>query len=287
MDLKELDDRIKHIENTLPGLARIKEQSTCFDKIEDLSSTVEELIKTVSDIDEAISVNSCSQVVFKDEILDVKSDHEQKLEEMQTDILTLRSEMKVLKSFDEKNVPDIITQMQELQNALLQIEKKIKELEESIQEKVKLKDLDFIKSSWESSLNSTLEFVLSNISSKISEQQTYILDFQEKINNLVTGQQKIKDRSDAEKSFIDGVITDIKNKIDAKERNLKKELHDSIEALPTPERVDLNLIKESVRQDIEHFSLDAKNAYLKSNYNENRITILEKKIEQIYLMLQK
>ena len=285
MSLGDIEYRLKHVEDALPDLARIKEQNACFDKIEDLSSTVEELIKTVSDIDEAISVNSCSQVVFKDEILDVKSDHEEKLEEMQTDILTLRSEMKVLKSFDEKNVPEIISQLQQFQENFLNINNAVFYFSEELKKKLSIFEIQEFKDDMIEAQKAMMSSEVQNINRNMDLMFSTLKELSEKTENIHVQfdilRSKIKDIN----TFIDGLSADVMNEIKDHKATIEKSISLAVQEIKIPEQPNIADIKEGIRKEVEHLSLDAKNSYMKSSQNENRIAILEKKIDQIYLMI--
>lgn len=285
MSLGDIEYRLKHVEDALPDLARIKEQNACFDKIEDLSSTVEELIKTVSDIDEAISVNSCSQVVFKDEILDVKSNHEEKIEEMQTDILTLRSEMKVLKSFDEKNVPEIISQLQQFQENFLNINNAVFYFSEELKKKLSIFEIQEFKDDMIEAQKAMMSSEVQNINRNMDLMFSTLKELSEKTENIYVQfdilRSKIKDIN----TFIDGLSADVMNEIKNHKATIEKSISLAVQAIKIPEQPNIADIKEGIRKEVEHLSLDAKNSYMKSSQNENRIAILEKKIDQIYLMI--
>jgi hypothetical protein len=64
-------------------------------------------------------------------------------------------------------------------------------------------------------------------------------------------------------------------------------LNKALANIPKPEVPSYDSLKQEVDKKLEPASLDAKNANLRSSNNEIKLVILEKKIEQLQLLLNK
>jgi hypothetical protein len=81
---------------------------------------------------------------------------------------------------------------------------------------------------------------------------------------------------------------EIDRKLNEMQDSLKNHVSDAIGALPKPiEPLSLEDAQKSMQGKLEPVSLDARNANLRSANNETKITILEKKIEQLSLLVNK
>ncbi len=79
-----------------------------------------------------------------------------------------------------------------------------------------------------------------------------------------------------------------KHDMDAFKVFMQKYVSDLLTALPKcPLPISLDDAKNAMQSKLEPISLDAKNSNLRSINNESKITILEKKIEQLQLLLNK
>lgn len=82
------------------------------------------------------------------------------------------------------------------------------------------------------------------------------------------------------KQYTESLVSNIYNK-------LLNHIEDSISAIPKPVIPSLDDAKKAVEEKFAPVYLDAKNANLRSSNNEQKITILEKKVEQLQLLLNK
>lgn len=68
---------------------------------------------------------------------------------------------------------------------------------------------------------------------------------------------------------------------------IRQEIKEAINAIPKPQIPSFSEISDLILHKIEPISLDAKNGQLRSSHCEMKITIMEKKIEQLFLLMQK
>jgi hypothetical protein len=66
-----------------------------------------------------------------------------------------------------------------------------------------------------------------------------------------------------------------------------QQIKSSIASIPKPEMPDLDAPLKAMQQQFEPARLDAANAKLRAENNEKKIVILEKKVEQLQLLLNK
>lgn len=120
------------------------------------------------------------------------------------------------------------------------------------------------------------------------------LDLNHKISTFPTQIKDLSVHVDDLQSAINVVSIDLSNfRLESKTNlnNLYEKLNlsilDSISKIPTPEIPSLEEAKKSMQTMVEPIGLDAKNAYLRSSNNEIKINLLEKKIEQLQILINK
>ena len=79
----------------------------------------------------------------------------------------------------------------------------------------------------------------------------------------------------------------VKTSIDTNMENTLNVVADMISAIPSAPKLVIEDPTEKIKKQVEPIQLDAKNANLRSVNNESKITLLEKKVEQLQLLLNK
>lgn len=113
-----------------------------------------------------------------------------------------------------------------------------------------------------------------------------IAKIQENVNQSVLEEKKIHTLIDLCNSEI--VITKALNKALHEDLSdgLTKMMDDKINAIPKPVIPTLDEAKDAMRQQLEPVCLDAKNANMRSTNTDVKVHILEKKLEQLKLMVE-
>jgi hypothetical protein len=83
------------------------------------------------------------------------------------------------------------------------------------------------------------------------------------------------------------LIQNLDTKLQSAQKNLIKYTDDKVAAIPQPEIPSLDDLKTSLQKQLEPVALDAKNSNIRTVNNESKINVMEKRIEQIFLLLAK
>lgn len=89
------------------------------------------------------------------------------------------------------------------------------------------------------------------------------------------------------KNDISNIRLDINNLAKNFQQNMKIEIANAIGSIPEKESISLDDVKKAISSWLESASLDAKNANLRSSNNETKVLVLEKKLEQMNLLITK
>lgn len=108
-------------------------------------------------------------------------------------------------------------------------------------------------------------------------------DVSECLNSYTQTLDSLKTLSQSVESHKSSIASLITNMGDA----LRNEMDEKISCIPIPEIPNIDDAKNELMKKIEPAVLDARNANLRSSNNEGKITLLEKKLEQAQLILQK
>ena len=281
-----VDDRLAHIESTLPNLARLTEQSACFERLDKMALSMQELFNHESSIqsvldslvkDYNIQINQFGlnhrsfadfmaemQIkanAIQEKIHHIQLDAKKDLDALNHSRVTLEANLTSIKnnSVSTKRVDEInelIAVMTVQQNA---IKADMQSLRKEIEaQKVLIANVDM--------LANTVNRAQSNYSQTQHE-------FKSELNLLLTGvKQSVKDE-----------LLEMRKGLS----NLAKDMDAKLAALPKPQTVDIEAIKQEMQQRFEPSSFEAKNANLRSSNNESKIVLLEKKVEQLFLLLNK
>lgn len=283
---QSIEDRLGHIEGILPLLARLSEQQRFIDQIQQLSQVQAALTQ-----EDAMIKSSLQSFVEA-----YNTSHAKELEEHKSFFLFMQ---------DMSNKYAAMFRNQE--NAFGQTKSDIEASKTLIHDALaKVDELAFSFKSHPKLLKLEESLAISNTS--LDRHETEIQDLKSEIIKLKdviakTGQSIIEIKSSNAELKLD--IESLQHNLerlttmlcaslrdqDAEIRQVKISTLQSVDAklasLPQPEKVDIEQIRKLVAQDVELFSLDAKNAALKSGINESKIVLLEKKVEQLFLMINK
>ena len=281
MDIKDLDKRIKHLEDVLPNLSRL-----------DIVFSLEKKLG-------AVEKKICDDI---DKLWNDKIDETQKVQRLESRDTEIISKFKDLSA----NLDQLMTQFLCIEKDIRSIESKLVHLVndhkiglEIVNEKIdattgegsyqeELKNLENTVSSFNEIATNSIEMLNSKFDLWSREIQENVDSINTHICSLYESKaeiEKIKKDINVIQKTQAGIYLDVIDKTSKDVSDFKKELRSSIEAIPIPKEVDIEEIKSIVKLDIEHMQLDSKIAVLKSNSNESKIALIEKKIEQIYLMM--
>ncbi len=140
--------------------------------------------------------------------------------------------------------------------------------------------VDLLQSEWQIKFNG-----ISDIQKEINLKINKITSFEDA---LTKSQAEIKSNTaliwnlsgrqvEYEKTF--------ENKNNTLRFDLEEKIVEKIESVPKPVTPSLDQVATSVRGIIEPCALDAKNANLRASNNESKLSLLEKKVEQLQLLL--
>ena len=152
---------------------------------------------------------------------------------------------------------------------------------------------EFVES-FEKSLASSMQFPLrlakeiSGLQEKHLTHEKEIFSQAEKIDEYAT---QINSRLDSLKFDVSSKIavleTSVFNMVSTYQSAINAYVNDQISKIPQPVIPNLDDAKKQMKSQMEPVSLDARNSLLRSVNNESKITILEKKVEQLQLVLNK
>jgi hypothetical protein len=281
-----VEDRLAHIESTLPNLARLQEQTMCFEKLE----------KLALDLDQAVRQGGSIQAVLDNFAKDY-NDNMKKLAQQHSSFFDFMTQMSAkssssddklenLKSFVKKEFDNVIafkiSQESKLDQAKSQFASsaRVNELNEMIAVmtvqlnafKAEIicikKDMDSLKQK-QTVLEANVEACKRNqdsIASIVSDVAKQLEDY------------KIQSKK---------LLKDLANDLNLLIGEAKEHLETKIDSLPKPQNIDIDAVKHDILQRTEPSQIEAKNANLRSSNNESKIVLLEKKVEQLYLLLNK
>jgi chromosome segregation ATPase len=128
---------------------------------------------------------------------------------------------------------------------------------------------------------------LVSLSNKSDSHKSFAQNLSQDLTNLLNKHEKISGSI----VNLSGDITTGKEYVESSLSSLQEKLlnyiNDSIAAIPKPVIPSLDDARKALDEKLIPASLDAKNANLRSSNNEQKIYILEKKIEQLQLLLNK
>jgi hypothetical protein len=191
----------------------------------------------------------------------------------------------------EKQAKDI----DNLKNLLLSVNTNLDALSKTQQSCCSFDELNKLKVSFESLRDETKQnqFNANKYTQDLYQQYQVV---SRNIVNTVESLQKDKDATQAEQIKIKHDLDALKEMLDIHEASNKalyedltdgvnKMIDDKINAIPKPVLPSLDEAKSHMQLQLEPVSLDAKNANLRSVNTDTKLHVLEKKIEQIKLML--
>lgn len=275
--------RLEHIESTLPNLARLSEFFSFKEQLENLchefkkekminfqtSERLDKIELNLSDIQKSICgiISGIKKYQIEvDEKINSLSQHK-------TDISDRLDSAFGSISFYSKQINDILVAFENYQK-----------------NHVSKKDLQ-ISNSYIFQIKSRIESV-ENLINSLNKQSQFFKDsvesvtsFYESLNSIV--KDVISESKNIEKSCKSYIDTSIKN-TSQKILDLHQEMTIKFAALPSPPiPLKMDEVKEEVKKIVEPFFLDAKNAALKSNNSDMRVSLMEKKVEQVMLIAKK
>lgn len=283
---KPIEQRVTHIEQVLPTLARLSEQQRILDSYENTHRSVQAIeiqlhkltdeykifftqsTEQKSEMKESFSKLECMQGDCHEKIrsLTQKQDngftlYASEIERVKSTMVEMKLDLE--KSKDEfKNHPKVLKMEEILAVSNTCLDRHKADIQDLKSEIIKLKD------------------VIAKAEQSILEIKSSKSDLEHVVESLQNNIQRLTNMCAS--SFRDH---------EAEIRQVKISMLQSIDAkiasIPQPEKIDIDDVRKLVAHDIELYSLDARNANLKSGINESKIVVLEKKVEQLFLLLSK
>jgi hypothetical protein len=150
------------------------------------------------------------------------------------------------------------------------------------------------------SLKQSFNDLSAKVDQNYSHLQKYDLDFASELSVAIKGINSLRAEFTAfvarEKPQAETIVKLVNDVVvlqlnsDAKDREIKKsynQIFDQIAAIPKPVIPSLDDLKKGLQMQLEPFTIDVRNSSLRSSNNEYKITVLEKKVEQLTLLLEK
>lgn len=278
-----LEDRVKHLEEQLPLLGRLHEQKELFQKLDYMVSAHDGLTHSHQSLIEKVRNNDSSIKEMFIGRMEDRREHENEIALVNEKISNLGKlsnkhsgdmvSLAITQDSQKKeinNFCDLVNTCVKNYNELSDIQGKMKETLEALGE-----DMDRILVEHESLYASQHEF-----STNISQ---IITDIANVKSNMV-GLKPISSKEITEK-MVSLLSEEHDNLMNVMESH-KQHFLSKIDALPKPIEPSYDAVKAEINHKFEPTIYDAKNANLRAHNNETRIMLLEKKIEQLFLLLK-
>lgn len=277
-----VEERLDHIEGVLPNLARLAFQQQLESKMSEMESFLkvfveghEALKDNLQEVAEehlhaikSLSVSNKSLIGSLDSFVKKSEQTNSLISQIQKDVLDLFSQKSSLASqisnlaSDMNNNPrfaGLEKSCTYLTSDLAGLAKDHSELKEKI-ESLRLSHVSLVENG-------------ENISKKQSSHK----------NEL----NVLKDRLSGLEDVVVRMRSELLDFCTSSNKKLSQDFSKAITNLPQPDVISLDSVKNEFVKQLEPASFDAKNANLRSSNNESKIVILEKKVEQLYLLLNK
>jgi len=191
----------------------------------------------------------------------------------------------------KKELLELQARCSNFERVLLDISKKMDGLcQAALHRETKIRALDALDESIEQNIceqkKNLFEFK-TDVSNNFTDIHRNIEKLRDSIVSLIDDQKKIIQEviSENEKNNIRFDTTNTNFSLIREE--IDRKIEKSIEAIPKPKIPSQQEIQNLIEFKIEPISLDTKNANLRSSHNDMRTLILEKKVENILLILKK
>lgn len=279
---KPIEERVAHIESTLPRFARLNEQQALSDKIESFLSSVSSMSSSQKDLKDRLEALVFS---YNDSIKLFAEEHKNFF----GFINDAKSKLESLSGSSDSVKKDI----QSLFAHKPELESKIEAVHDSIQDHPAFAKADeniAILAAQQMLHKSSCDLVKNSLDAVKSSQSSALKD--------LDALKRICDGNDLDLNAISQEIQKLKLYIHESFQAvhsghlesmnaLRSEMNSKIDSIPQPEKISLDGIKADFSKQIEPAAFDAKNANLRSSNNESKVIILEKKVEQLYLLISK
>jgi hypothetical protein len=282
----ELEDRIVHLENTLPLLARLSEQQRFINQIDDITVKVDSLKESDETIQTVLKKLLDSYTLSIQNFSDEHKTFYDFMDKSQSKSAQLQDKLVFHVEDASGKISDLVDQQQALASKFTNLQdgmsshSRFNELNESIavlsiQTKAVRSDLELVRKTQQLQKDDTnaLQYEVTTISKSCDEQKGIVNDLKDALEQIKL--EVIKTNKDLNRTIQESVAS------------LKADYLSKIEAIPIPKEVSLDLVKDEFNKKIEPFSFESKNANLRSSNNESKIVVLEKKVEQLYLLINK
>lgn len=275
------DDRIGHIENLLPHLCRLKEQEQLFAMIKNHDEHFQRIQNMIIDLKAAI-------------------------EELQNKDKDLAAHIQLNKNNAEKIAPAVDSQVRQINCDLKDIrhvigdtrrdqditKSSVNDLHDRLSLKAHVFDINEIKKDLNDRHNA--------LSGQLTEHQRNLHSLARDMSQFLTNSLQITKRQDivedrlkslsSELTIIKGandiLLAHSKDYLNDKLVKVNDQMNAKFASLPQPEKVDIEAIRKQIRSDFEGMAFDAKNASLRTLNNEQKINLIEKKIDQLFLLIK-
>ena len=281
--LGTVEERLNHLERTLPTLARLDEQQALYTFIEENKKAVADLQSmTRQKIEEVHCLLSSLQKQYA-KGMEALSSLELNVEQVRDDLLNS------IKEAEKKNVACGIG-LSSLHNRLEQMQMLFKELKNSLNGFATSEHIQELKQG----LKSEIE-VVNQLCANANRNCQNVLNAQDLLEKTSQSQMvqimKLFAEQEINAKEHDGLQKALSEK-QSKESKLVQKLHEleaKLEHIALQEKpaVDFQRVEQEVIEKLEPVKLEANIASLRSTNNTNKIAVIEKKIEQIYLLLEK
>lgn len=283
---QSFDERVSHLEKTLPSLARLAEQQVLFESMQEMKTQLEITSKNLGDVASQISsLSSTLQALVKEQIEKMKAVQaaqdltDQRLANEKIVSERIGSECLNAHGILDQQISLLDLGLKELKSLFAQVPTRndFNTLNGDLQAKFKepimhLADLQVQMQEF-TGITDAICNKLNKLSLDIQATQATIdyLGKQQK-----NGEEALCDKLEAAIIKQDGKITELGQNFDALVNKLK--------LIPV---IDEQALKSDLVGLMEPIKIEANIAGLRSNNNLGKITVLEKKVEQLYLLLNK
>lgn len=284
--LGTVEERILHIEQTLPNLARLQEQSICFEKLDKLALDLDAVLKKEKSIQSVIDglVND-----YNDNMKRFSNQHRVASDFIaEIQVVTSASQGKIdqLQAHIKKEADSHLASKVALENRLDSLKSHFAGLS-AVNE---LKEVIAVMTVQHNAMKAEMSELRKEGDKNASKHAGILLDIEQlkkQSFDLAKSLEDLKIKFESEKLQTKKMLKDLAIEITGLIEQQKKEFEAKLAALPKPQNIDVEALKLDIMQRIEPSSFEAKNANLRSSNNESKIVLLEKKVEQLFLLLNK
>jgi len=277
-----INERVEHLEKTLPNLSRLREQEVLFEKVKVLEKSMNDSVIDQSKLQGKLDsvyedhkhlqdFQAVDHDALVNAIAQIHGSCESSIVEMKKEFMPLKKSLNDLESSHDalnaklKDVKLSIDSHPQIMKANVECAFLI----EAIKEIRSVVDIVSQRCDLQSSNHINLNMVVKELQ---KENEALRFDVEE-LKRVIVQVHKdlVKGDEQARASFM------------AAQNQFAEEVNSRFSKLPLPFTVNLDSVKDDFAKQLQPVSFDAKNANLRSSNNEAKIMLLEKKVEQLFL----